>query len=137
MPILDSITLSPVSIVLVSFSLSQTKIITTHVGIGQVRSTVSPSSFTHALVDLVLCRNVFIYLDRDRQAKVLDNFVRSMGRNSYLVLGRSEKLTEQAAKTLVAVDARERIYQKPVHPFGELPEAGSRKRDEGRTHGRQ
>lgn len=87
------------------------------------------------VVDLVLCRNVFIYLDRARQAKVLENFLRAMGRNSYLVLGRSEKLTTQAAQSLVAVDAKERIYQKPVFPTTRSSAGGSDMSDDGSAHG--
>lgn len=64
------------------------------------------------MVDLVLCRNVFIYFDRERQAKVVQSFWDAMGRDAYLVLGRSEKLTADASRMFVPVDGRERIYRK-------------------------
>jgi len=65
------------------------------------------------LVDVVFCRNVFIYFDRDRQARVLESFLGAMGRGGYLVLGRSEKLSAEASALLEPIDARERIYRKP------------------------
>lgn len=64
------------------------------------------------VIDLLLCRNVFIYLDRQQQAKVLDVFMSALGKGGYLVLGRSEKLSQQAADALVHVDGKERIYRK-------------------------
>lgn len=63
-------------------------------------------------VDLLVCRNVFIYFNRDQQAAVLDTFIDSLARGGYLVMGRSEKLSAQAATRLVPIDGRERIYQK-------------------------
>lgn len=65
------------------------------------------------MVDLILCRNVFIYFDREQQAKVLENFTGSLVRGGYLILGRSEKLSEGAAAMLEPVDGRERVYRKP------------------------
>lgn len=66
------------------------------------------------VVDLIVCRNVFIYFDRDQQARVLENFQASLARGGYLVLGRSEKLSPEAASALEAVDGRERIYRRPA-----------------------
>jgi chemotaxis methyl-accepting protein methylase len=66
------------------------------------------------VVDIVMCRNVFIYFDRGRQGLVLENFLKAMGRGAYLVLGRSEKLTVEAGRLLTPVEARERIYRKPL-----------------------
>ncbi len=68
------------------------------------------------VIDLVMCRNVFIYFDRAQQARVLDNFYRSLNRGGYLVLGRSEKLSPEAAIAFEAIDGKERIYRKPVRP---------------------
>lgn len=68
------------------------------------------------VVDLVMCRNVFIYFDRDQQARVLGMFWDSLVRGGYLVLGRSEKLSVQAVGRFEPIDGRERIYRKPSHP---------------------
>lgn len=68
------------------------------------------------VMDLIMCRNVFIYFDRDQQARVLENFWNSMARGGYLVLGRSEKLSSDVAARLEMVDGRERVYKKPARP---------------------
>lgn len=66
------------------------------------------------VVDLILCRNVFIYFDRGQQAKVLGNFWDAMCRGGYLVLGRSEKLSSDASDRFEHIDGKERIYRKPA-----------------------
>lgn len=68
------------------------------------------------VVDLVMCRNVFIYFDRDQQARVLENFWGSLARGGYMVLGRSEKLSPEAAQCFEAIDGKERVYRKPMRP---------------------
>lgn len=68
------------------------------------------------VVDLIMCRNVFIYLDREQQERVLDVFWTSLARGGFLVLGRSEKLSVQAAGRFEPIDGRERIYRKPLRP---------------------
>ena len=65
------------------------------------------------VADLVMCRNVFIYLDRQRQAKVLETFWTALTRGGYMVLGRSEKLSLESARRFESVEPRERIYRKP------------------------
>lgn len=66
------------------------------------------------VLDLILCRNVFIYFDREEQARALRRFQDALARGGYLVLGRSEKLSADAARCLEVVDGRERIYRKPA-----------------------
>lgn len=68
------------------------------------------------VVDLIVCRNVFIYFDKEQQRRVLDMFYDSLARGGYLVLGRSEKLSVQAADRFEPIDGRERIYRKPTRP---------------------
>ncbi len=65
-------------------------------------------------IDLIMCRNVFIYFDREQQARALETFWGALARGGYLVLGRSEKLSPQAAERFEPIDGRERIYRKPV-----------------------
>jgi chemotaxis protein methyltransferase CheR len=65
-------------------------------------------------IDLLLCRNVFIYFDREQQARVIVNFRECLARGGCLVLGRSEKLPPEALSWLEAVDGKERIYRKPM-----------------------
>jgi two-component system CheB/CheR fusion protein len=62
-------------------------------------------------IDLILCRNVFIYMDSDLQKRVLARFHFSLRRSGVLVLGRSE-LIPFAAKLFEPVDLARRIYIK-------------------------
>lgn len=65
------------------------------------------------VVDLILCRNVFIYLDRARQMAVLERFWGSLARGGYLVLGRSEKMPAEMARRFDPIETRERVYKRP------------------------
>ncbi|MDZ4169965.1 MAG: protein-glutamate O-methyltransferase CheR [Coriobacteriia bacterium] len=76
------------------------------------QSLFEPAPFR--VIDLVMCRNVFIYFDREQQERVLENFWCSLTRGGYLVLGRSEKLAPAAAARFEAVVGRERIYRRPT-----------------------
>ncbi len=66
-----------------------------------------------SVVDVIFCRNVFIYFSREQQDAVLDRFWSALARGGYLVLGRSEKLSKNAAQRLELINGRERIYRKP------------------------
>jgi len=63
-------------------------------------------------MDLVLCRNVFIYFEREQQERVVGVFHRSLSKGGYLVLGRTEKMPTEAGKGFEAVSGRERVYRK-------------------------
>lgn len=63
--------------------------------------------------DLIACRNVVIYLDRDSQEGLLDSLFASLRPGGYLVMGHVETLFGTARHHLVAVDVRERIFRKP------------------------
>jgi len=65
------------------------------------------------VVDLILCRNVFIYLDRPKQMAVLERFWGSLARGGYMVLGRSEKMPADMARRFEPIEPRERIYRRP------------------------
>jgi chemotaxis protein methyltransferase CheR len=62
--------------------------------------------------DLILCRNLLIYLDRPAQDRVVDTFVQVLKPDGYLVLGRAETLAAAARPLFRTIDARERVYQK-------------------------
>ncbi len=68
------------------------------------------------IVDVIFCRNVFIYFNREQQERALDVFWGSLARGGYLVLGRSERLAPSAAERFELVNGRERIYRKPRKP---------------------
>jgi chemotaxis protein methyltransferase CheR len=63
-------------------------------------------------IDLILCRNVFIYFTREQQERVTGVFHRALARGGYLVLGRTEKMAAESAKHFEPVSGRERIYRK-------------------------
>lgn len=63
-------------------------------------------------IDLIMCRNVFIYFTREQQERIVGVFHRSLVRGGYLVLGRTEKMATEAGKGFEAVSGRERIYRK-------------------------
>jgi two-component system, chemotaxis family, CheB/CheR fusion protein len=62
-------------------------------------------------IDLILCRNVFIYLDAALQKRVLARFHFALRSDSVLVLGRSE-LIPFAARLFEPIDLSRRIYRK-------------------------
>ena len=64
--------------------------------------------FSH--VDLISCRNVLIYLDRDLQEQVCSTFQYALNANGYLFLGSSET-ADNPAGLFRTVDRDARIYQ--------------------------
>jgi len=64
------------------------------------------------MVDVIFCRNVFIYFDKEQQEKVLKQFWSALVRGGYLVLGRSEKMSASMTHDFLLVNGRERIYRK-------------------------
>lgn len=64
-------------------------------------------------IDVVFCRNVFIYFNHADQTRMLEAFWEALNKGGYLVLGRSERLAPALAKRFELVSARERVYRKP------------------------
>jgi two-component system CheB/CheR fusion protein len=62
-------------------------------------------------LDLLVCRNVFIYLNAPLQKRVLTRFHYALRRNGVLVLGKSE-LIPFAGKIFEPVDLGQRIYRR-------------------------
>jgi len=65
-----------------------------------------------AQYDLVVCRNLLIYLDRPGQEAVLERFARCLRPGGFLVLGRTEVIVGAGRELFDVVDARERIYRR-------------------------
>ncbi len=61
--------------------------------------------------DLVLCRNVCIYLDSEYKRPILETVSQSLREDGYLVLGQTETLPPDIKERFEAVDPRLRIYQ--------------------------
>jgi chemotaxis methyl-accepting protein methylase len=64
--------------------------------------------------DLIACRNVLIYFDRDTQARLFDAFFDALAPGGHLVLGKVETLLGPARSRFIAVDSRERIFRRPA-----------------------
>jgi chemotaxis protein methyltransferase CheR len=61
--------------------------------------------------DLLLCRNVLIYLAREQQEKVFRNIARILNEDSFLVLGKSETILGETRSLFQTVCPVERIYR--------------------------
>ena len=62
--------------------------------------------------DLVLCRNVCIYVDTEYKRPILETVSRSLGPDGYLVLGQTETLPPDIKRRFEAADTRLRIYRR-------------------------
>lgn len=62
--------------------------------------------------DLIVCRNVLIYFDRDTQERLFDVFHAALAPDGFLVLGKVETLLGHARSRFAPVDARERIFRR-------------------------
>ncbi len=63
-------------------------------------------------MDLVLCRNLLIYFDKELQEQVLLNLHNALNPGGFLILGKTETITDQMRDYFELVDLRERIYRK-------------------------
>jgi chemotaxis protein methyltransferase CheR len=61
---------------------------------------------------LIACRNVLIYFDRDTQERLLARFHDALAPSGFLVLGKVETLLGPVRSQFAAVDARERIFRR-------------------------
>ena len=64
--------------------------------------------------DLIVCRNVLIYFDRDTQERLFETFYQALAPGGFLVLGKVETLIGNVRGKFVPVDARERIFRRPL-----------------------
>ena len=62
--------------------------------------------------DLIICRNVLIYFDRENQTRILDQFINALRPHGYLILGKAETLPVPTRARLDLENARERIYKR-------------------------
>ena len=63
--------------------------------------------------NLIVCRNVLIYFQRELQEKVIGTFLESLPIFGYLVLGNKESLsTSRYRKNFEVIDGKEKIYRR-------------------------
>lgn len=63
-------------------------------------------------LDVVICRNVFIYFERELQERLLSRFADSLRPGGWLILGKVETLLGPVTSRLDSVRQRERVYRK-------------------------
>ena len=63
-------------------------------------------------MDLVLCRNLLIYFQKEHQDKALHNIHTALNPGGFLILGKTETIAPQMLDYFELVDLRERIYRK-------------------------
>ena len=61
--------------------------------------------------DLVVCRNVLIYLKREAQASVVELLVDMLAPGGFLIVGTGENIPRCVGSRLAAVDAKARIHR--------------------------
>ena len=74
-----------------------------------VHSTVKDPPFSR--LDLISCRNVLIYLDKELQDRAVQTFHYALNPGGFLFLGASERITRHA-KHFAIVDDKHRIFQR-------------------------
>ncbi|NQT89981.1 MAG: protein-glutamate O-methyltransferase CheR [Candidatus Omnitrophica bacterium] len=63
-------------------------------------------------MDIILCRNLFIYFNRDLQNQVLERFWHSLNNGGFLILGNVETLYGSIKEKFVEYDTKAKIYVK-------------------------
>ncbi|HRZ14929.1 MAG TPA: CheR family methyltransferase [Candidatus Omnitrophota bacterium] len=66
--------------------------------------------------DIVFCRNVFIYFDRNLQEQILMKFYQSLKPEGYLVMGKSESMIRDVKSIFQEIDFDSRLYKKIPSP---------------------
>jgi chemotaxis protein methyltransferase CheR len=65
-------------------------------------------------MDVIFCRNVIIYFDRDAKKKVIESFHDKLRDNGYLLLGHSESLINISNAFVLRTLKNDMVYQKPA-----------------------
>ncbi len=62
--------------------------------------------------DLIFCRNVLIYLNKEFQEEILRSFAEALKTNCFLVLGKVESIPNSVKNLFNPINIRDRIYAK-------------------------
>jgi chemotaxis protein methyltransferase CheR len=65
-------------------------------------------------MDIIFCRNVIIYFDKDAKKKVIGSFYDKLREGGYLLLGHSESLINISNAFALRTLKNDMVYQKPV-----------------------
>jgi chemotaxis protein methyltransferase CheR len=63
-------------------------------------------------LDVIFCRNVFIYFSKPAQAIIFKRFHEALGREGYMVIGKSEMLPDEVRGKFTLIDTECRVYKK-------------------------
>ncbi len=63
-------------------------------------------------MDLICCRNVIIYFSKDAQMKLMEKFYNSLTTGGYLILGKTETMSNQFSIKFERINSRERVFRK-------------------------
>jgi chemotaxis protein methyltransferase CheR len=65
-------------------------------------------------LDIIFCRNVIIYFDREAKKKVIETFYEKLRESGHLLLGHSESLINISTAFTLRTLQNDMVYQKPV-----------------------
>lgn len=65
-------------------------------------------------MDVIFCRNVLIYFDKEAKKKVIESFSNKLREGGYLLLGHSESLINISNAFALRTLKNDMVYQKPV-----------------------
>ncbi|MDH5645527.1 MAG: protein-glutamate O-methyltransferase CheR [Candidatus Heimdallarchaeota archaeon] len=63
-------------------------------------------------LDIIFCRNVFIYLDKAAQEKIIKNFYDSLNEGGILILGKTESIDPKQHYLFKTINTHHKIYEK-------------------------
>jgi chemotaxis protein methyltransferase CheR len=67
-------------------------------------------------MDIIFCRNVIIYFDKEAKKKVIESFSNKLREGGYLLLGHSESLINISNAFVLRTLKNDMVYQKPLRP---------------------
>ena len=73
-------------------------------------------------MDVIFCRNVIIYFDKEAKKKVIASFHDKLRDGGYLLLGHSESLINISNAFVLRTLKHDMVYQKPERERREMPE---------------
>jgi chemotaxis protein methyltransferase CheR len=65
-------------------------------------------------MDIIFCRNVIIYFDKEAKKKVIESFFQKLREGGYLLLGHSESLINISNAFVLRTLKNDMVYQKPM-----------------------
>ncbi len=63
-------------------------------------------------IDVIFCRNVFIYFAKSGQAQIFKNFYEALISGGYLIIGKTEMLPDEVRNSFKCINAQCKIFQK-------------------------